>query len=1126
MRRSLRNRQRGASELIGIVLLFAFVFAAATFTFYFGLQASDSIQRQNQMEAAETTMQDVQSRMSSLAASNDESVQRFELDRSAGDDVRVVSDGTISFRINDHPNCGASMGMGSIVYENDRGSVAYQAGGVWRKSVDGSTLVSPPGLSYDRETVNGQRIQSIVFPMVNVAGSIEGDASTLEARKNTTMTREAQRNLEEQLCLRGPHTDEISEDGAIKVENITIRVEGSTYYEAWGSYLKDEFGDATNVSVYDGNQTVVVRNAPLGAMGEEETDEPDEPHHTALYSTGNAGENTTLRFVEVDSFDSDEGVYADSQRSSGKFVIDGKLILDQKVDVAGDVVVDGDVEIDNANQIDVQGNLAYNGTVTGDVDDAVAGTVTDNATVAGAEPVTDEVVASVNHLSSGNHTNWRTTAIEEQAINDSGGEIRGGQYYVDDFELDDGQTLVLNTSEDDLIVVGVGEDFVVDSESELVVEGDGQVIFYVNDSVTVADGGTVDVEDDETWRNWLYCTASCEVAVEGPNSGSTPDTQFTGVVYAPTDPSNDDSEVTIDGSVGIYGALVGGELDFAGSSGDKPTFHFDEALLTTNPPEVTLGDTGDGPGGGGDDAIGGGDGDGGGAGDDPDGTLQTRENVTVDGTKWHLDSFDVVVELRGSELTGGGGGDLTFYPVEFDLLTDGSGTGTDYFPNEDPPPHAARDDDAAWPSLFYDGSDRQPQTALLEDLPGGTNFSVAAMSYYCSDFRDTGEDRTIDGSTYDLEGCTTETGERINIDASLDTNNGNLKILRDGDYLPNVDGALAGQLNYTQMLGDDRINDSGYLTLDDNEVVFLFELSDENAQFDAGNLTCAEYQCEAYYALDEDTRTVANEETGNANDGTIRDTTTVGVEGVNGSTAYEFDGDDDRVEFGPGAGSVADSLSGENFTINVWAKPSDSGVIASVQDGSDFKLQVYSDYSGTLYLYDSDGNYYEMDGGTLNQWHQITVTYNGSKVVGYVDGQRETSYTPDTDFSDVDRVWLGAEKGDSNPTYEFTGKVDEFKVFDSALTADQIDNTGRDAFFDGDPDYNDAVMLYTFEDFQWSCVENCSSPSEGGDGGDGSTDVDNSVENDVRDDDNGPQDNDYVIRITNSQVVVESDDDS
>jgi len=1035
------NERRAASELIGVVLLFAFVFTAATFTFYFGIQATDTIQEQTQLETAERNMEEVRNRLATVAASNGEDVTQISLDASATEDAQIVADGSIVFQVNDHPDCTAEIDMGSIVYENDRGTVAYQAGGVWKRTGNGSTMVSSPGLSYDTEVTNGQRIRTITFPMVSVSGDLDDTGDTVQARRNTTMSRTAQRQLEEAMCMRGPNTDRISEDGALKIDNITIRIQNSSYYEAWGRYLQGEFGDGATVTVYDGNQTVVVENAPLGRIPTDMADEesPDAVYHTALYSTGNAGSDTTLKHVDVDSYDSDDGTYSATRTDDGKFVVDGDVVVRTQVDVAGNLVVDGNVDIHpSANPDSIRNNLVHNGTVSGDADSAVGGEVYDGADVEGADPVTDEVTSKVDHLESGNHTNWQTDAIESEAVNDSGGEIGPGQYYVNDFEVDDGQTLTLNTTGEELIVIGVGGDFEVTDGSTVEVVGDGQVVFYVNDSVTVSDGATVTVTDDKTWRNWIYCTASCDAAVEGHNSGGTPDTVFKGVVYAPAEGSS--GSMTVEGSVAVYGALVGGELDFDGSAGGKPNFHFDEALLSTNPPEVTLGETDGGPGDGddGDTVIDD-------SGDSPNGTLSTNETVTVNGTTWHLDSFDVNATLLGTELSGIN--TVSPYRLDYDSVN------SDY-QDIDSPYYWEQD----WSQL--DPSD-DPTTG--------------SVTY----------------ETFTLTGPSGSTATRTEVTATLYDTDGTL-----GIQVQDEDGNVVAN-NFSSI---DRDDDSA-----PNYVSAGFD-AQPGEDYTVVVYKSKNYNSKYYQVTVSKARTISNAP-------------------IQITLNTEKDGDRSSVE--PWPDVDPGTWTRDNDTNWPTASEVNSHTITDLEGGTNFSVTATSYYASAL---DYNGNTETVEGRTMydlgatgdnGEWINISVDDNSN--VGNVKILRDGDKVPNVEAGGAEQRSFEEMLGPYVNESGYLQLNDRQVVFLFELSEE--DAEFDDAFNGGsDPDYNDAVVLYEFEDFQWSCVDNCSSPTEDdGDGGD--ADVDNSVENDVRDDDNGPQDNNYVIRITNSQVVVEEDDD-
>nr|WP_248517632.1 hypothetical protein [Salinarchaeum laminariae] len=128
----------------------------------------------------------------------------------------------------------------------------------------------------------------------------------------------------------------------------------------------------------------------------------------------------------------------------------------------------------------------------------------------------------------------------------------------------------------------------------------------------------------------------------------------------------------------------------------------------------------------------------------------------------------------------------------------------------------------------------------------------------CSEPYDSGEDHTRNGPGYDEqrtytdyhpdpiyyqdETTTTWWGTEVttcdsyaySVDASQGSNPSNVEVLTDGDTVPGVQRAYPDQRNVSQILNDgasDRLNSDNELQLNDNEMVFLVELTDQNANF-------------------------------------------------------------------------------------------------------------------------------------------------------------------------------------------------------------------------------------------------------------------------------------------------------
>ncbi|WP_277541703.1 DUF7289 family protein [Haloarcula laminariae] len=210
-----------------------------------------------------------------------------------------------------------------------------------------------------------------------------------------------------------------------------------------------------------------------------------------------------------------------------------------------------------------------------------------------------------------------------------------------------------------------------------------------------------------------------------------------------------------------------------------------------------------------------------------DGTITIQESVnasiTMEGAEleyngyngysgWYETSDPIVVTLVIENSTG------TYERV---LWEDVPGTGE----NVNQPLAEAR--------MYRDELDN-PYTEFLS-LEPGTNVSLYATSYECWRNVDSGVDHSREGRSYDGYRCTDRGDVRLDISNDSKPNNvdPNYVVIRgDGDQVPKYDAAYEGQLTLEQMLGPGQVEEvdgEGVLNLGQDEEVFLFELSDENA---------------------------------------------------------------------------------------------------------------------------------------------------------------------------------------------------------------------------------------------------------------------------------------------------------
>jgi Mg-chelatase subunit ChlD len=555
---------RAASALVGLVLLFGLVFAGAGIIYWAGMDAKQSVQSASGVDTAEASLQEVSSKLSSLSFKGNGTVTSFDLSGKDPSDVTVEDMGRLRFRINQNASCTHEMELGSIVYGNDDGStVAYQAGGVFKKQESGVTIVQSPALEYRSQKMDNETIQTIRFPVVNVSGNVDG-VGDVTAQANQKQNDE----LEENLCLAG------SSNAVSHIDNVTVTVEDSPFYSGWIRYFESEFGEghviANNSDPSTRTASYVVElgqnNSTTSNAGPATGDYvvPGATVRAAVWSSQNElkfqSSSGAHRPTIVDSYDSSKNPYPVENGSQAVIVNDGKTTIKQNTEIYGDVFAAGNVNLQGSNSepVLVEGEVVYNGsksgnhyTITGQSKHGF-GFVPDG--VASPDSEIQEAIANAQSADVNNNTETNVFKTGRGEIH--AGTVTHGIYYSQDFtfDVDDDEKVVFDTSDGDIIVVVDGP---IDSESRIEVRGDGQVRFFVKGGVTmdnkvkVYDEGASTPNNDST-RLRMYVHSGYDIAFEKH-------TEFTGVVYTP-----DGGDVALrQGSpteaAEVYGAVVGGK---------------------------------------------------------------------------------------------------------------------------------------------------------------------------------------------------------------------------------------------------------------------------------------------------------------------------------------------------------------------------------------------------------------------------------------------------------------------------------------------------------------------------------------------------------------------------------------
>ena len=135
--------------------------------------------------------------------------------------------------------------------------------------------------------------------------------------------------------------------------------------------------------------------------------------------------------------------------------------------------------------------------------------------------------------------------------------------------------------------------------------------------------------------------------------------------------------------------------------------------------------------------------------------------------------------------------------------------------------------------------------------------------------------------------------------------------------------------------------------------------------------------------------------------------------------------------------SAADDLTSRDFTISAWIKTIQSGegnVFASNTGGS--HVLLFGVDNGNVYVDDGPSTDWP-PAVNDNQWHMITLVQSGTTIKLYTDGVEVASIATTIDVTAETR-WSIGQEWDSSPSDFYTGAVDDARMYNRALTADEV----------------------------------------------------------------------------------------
>lgn len=210
----------------------------------------------------------------------------------------------------------------------------------------------------------------------------------------------------------------------------------------------------------------------------------------------------------------------------------------------------------------------------------------------------------------------------------------------------------------------------------------------------------------------------------------------------------------------------------------------------------------------------------------------------------------------------------------------------------------------------------------------------------------------------------------------------------------------------------------------------------------------------AYWPMNErrseEATDIANEP-GERLNGDIQGNVTVGVRGISSSGAYRFDGDDAAVRVDGEALIATDS---RKMTFSAWVKPEGSqpaDYSTIVAKGSNTGYQMHLENDGATRNPVFEGGDYgdppEAQWNTpleVDRWHHVVGVYENSSATSdntfrlYVNGELKKETTTSRSIANAPGDNFGIGNNLNNADRHFNGVIDEVRVYDTALSPDEV----------------------------------------------------------------------------------------
>jgi hypothetical protein len=254
--RSLQTDRRSQSTTIGIVLILGITLVGTGLVVGYGSQALTDTERVTTLSQVEHSLTQFDSKVA-IVALGESPVQKITLGDSRGG--TYSADGDAGWIRVVHSNATGNgtdtelynESLGAVRYRNGDTTVAYQGGGVWRRSGNGTTMLSQPEFNY--------RGSTLTLPVIRVTNNDSAAGETTVLAKRSDDSQQVYPNASKSYNGSRSYANPVIQ-GSV---SITVQ---SEFYSGWANFFRGR--TSGNVTVDHDARTATVELLTVGTIGD------------------------------------------------------------------------------------------------------------------------------------------------------------------------------------------------------------------------------------------------------------------------------------------------------------------------------------------------------------------------------------------------------------------------------------------------------------------------------------------------------------------------------------------------------------------------------------------------------------------------------------------------------------------------------------------------------------------------------------------------------------------------------------------------------------------------------------------------------------------------------------------